>query len=188
VILPFSCPIQFSYTESLPVYLGRSLDLLWVVLGQLRLRSFLVLACTCSQSLQFPQANCRNLNPYTCHLGVVSPSFLCLCSPWLSTLFLSLPLLISLSPVSVLCPDTGGVKVAANKGSFVLGRRRGTADTTEVLEECSLRLVPARGCSSLRLVMHFSRGVSLRFMKPLAELIHSDSQGDMGSSTWPLTA
>lgn len=92
--------------------------------------------------------------------------------------------------VSSVCPlpRHRGVKVAANKGSFVLGRRRGTADTTEVLEECSLRLVPARGCSSLRLVMHFSRGVSLRFMKPLAELIHSDSQGDMGSSTWPLTA
>ena len=70
----------------------------------------------------------------------------------------------------------------------MLGRRRGTADTTEVLGECSLRLVPARGRSSLRQVMHFSRGVSLRVVKPLAELIHSDSQGDMVSSTWPLTA
>lgn len=70
----------------------------------------------------------------------------------------------------------------------MLGRRRGTADITEVLGECSLRLVPERGCSSLRLVMRFSRGVSLSVVKPLAEFIHSDSQGDMSSSTRPLTA
>lgn len=46
MILPFSCSGQFAYSESLLIYLGRSLDLVRVVLSQLRLRSFLVLACT----------------------------------------------------------------------------------------------------------------------------------------------
>ena len=35
-----------------PMYLGRSLDLLWAVWNQFRIRSSLAPACTCSQSLQ----------------------------------------------------------------------------------------------------------------------------------------
>ena len=37
-----------------PVFLGRSLDLLWMLCGQLRLRSGLTPACSCFQSPQLP--------------------------------------------------------------------------------------------------------------------------------------
>ena len=41
----------YAYSESHPVYLGRSLDLLWTLWGQLRLRSCFGATCIPSQSL-----------------------------------------------------------------------------------------------------------------------------------------
>ena len=58
---PSACP------GSPPVFLGRSLDLLWMLCGQLRLRSGLTPACSCFQSPQLPpevhrlRLNCWNL-------------------------------------------------------------------------------------------------------------------------------
>ena len=43
---------QSANLESPPVFLGSSLDLLWVLWSQLRLRSGLTAACSCFQSLQ----------------------------------------------------------------------------------------------------------------------------------------
>ena len=43
-----------TYSEGPPVYLEMSLELFWAVWNQFSVRYSLVLACTCSESLQFP--------------------------------------------------------------------------------------------------------------------------------------
>lgn len=48
------CSSQSAFSRGLPIFLGRSLDLLWELWGQFSLRSGLGPACTCSQSPQLP--------------------------------------------------------------------------------------------------------------------------------------
>ena len=63
------CSSQSAYSEISPIFLGRSLDLLWVVWGQARLWSGLTSVCTCSQNPHLPinsqsQANSKDLIHY----------------------------------------------------------------------------------------------------------------------------
>ena len=54
---PLPCSGQSAFSESTPVFSGRSLSLLWALWGQLKLRACLAPACTYSQSLVAPKVH-----------------------------------------------------------------------------------------------------------------------------------
>ena len=80
VIPTFSCSCWVAYSESPPVYLGMSLELLWTVWSHFKVRYSLVLACNCSKkSIVAPQMqsqlNCRILISCACHFLGTYPFF-----------------------------------------------------------------------------------------------------------------
>ena len=80
VIPTFSCSCWVAYSESPPVYLVMSLELLWTVWSHFKVRYSLVLACNCSKkSTVAPQMqsqlNCRILISCACHFLGTYPFF-----------------------------------------------------------------------------------------------------------------
>ena len=84
MIPPFSCFSWLAYSKGPPVYLERSLDLLWAVWSQFRHRYslaprwgfFTLKVHSCHQSTQ-PQVNCEILICCICHFLGSPPSLLC---------------------------------------------------------------------------------------------------------------
>ena len=71
---PLPCSGQSAFSESTPVFSGRSLSLLWALWGQLKLRACLAPACTYSQSLVAPKVHNLMLSSVQLSCSVISDS------------------------------------------------------------------------------------------------------------------
>ena len=138
IISLFSWPSGLVYSESPPIYLGRSVDLFWAVWGLLRLGSCLGPVCTCSQSLQPPLKDRLRLNagiqiPAAVNSGVVSLPFLCSRSPWCPAWFGALLCFQASIPRLFTAQTRAGESSCSFRlsGPAVLGRG--------VCRQCSLR-------------------------------------------------
>ena len=120
VISSLSLSIWFAYSESPPIYLRRSLNLLWAMWGSTQTDVFsssilyFLSKSTIASKVQH-QARCWNVNHCSCNFWEGSPSLLCSCRPWVPhwfgahlCFFVSLPCLLTTRHKEM--------KVAANLG------------------------------------------------------------------------
>lgn len=115
ILSPTVSSSQSAYLGSAPVFLGRSLDLLWALCCQFRLRSGLILACTCFQSPQFTSkstvsSQLQGFNPYSTAARVNFLPLLWSHSPWCSVLVLPRILFVGHPVASFPLPDQNGWK------------------------------------------------------------------------------
>ena len=186
IISLFSWPSWFAYSESPPIYLGRSVDLFWAVWGLLRLGSCLGPVCTCSQSLQLPLKDRLRLNAgiqiaAAVNSGVVSLPFLCSRSPWCPAWFWAL-----------LCfqasiPRLFTAQTRTDESSCSFGLSGPAVPGRGVCWQCSLRWGCA-GCLPVWEGHTLPQGSWSWVVGPLAEPSHSGSQQDIGDNSQLLTA
>lgn len=167
-LVPVSCCCRSAYSESPPMHPQEVWTYLWVVWGQLRLRSLLnkplpLLSKSTVAMKAPPQINCR-AKPLHLPSGAGSSSFLC--SQLLVFHFgLGLPLLLSQVLFSA---HTWGGESSHMWTLAQLWKRQGVADTAGVCRECLLWHWALRGrLPSLGWVgCSFTGGVGPRWRHP----------------------
>ena len=163
---------QSTYPGSPPVFLGRSLDLLWALWGQLWLSPGLTPACACSQSPQLPPESTVSLITGTLSAAPAAAGMHSLPAPTQPLAPCS-----GLGPASVGGPHSGAcfpprpeqaATVAAEQWLIRVhllnrpGERKGVEATAGVFRECLLQLRPAGSCCSLRRAVRSPRRIGRR--------------------------
>ena len=152
---------QAAYSGSPPIFLGRPLDLLWVLQvssdSDLPYSSlYLFLKSTISSKAHSLRliVGIYSIAPATAGMNSLH---LCSHSLWCSALVLSPPLLVGCHPFSAQTLRGESSSLLGFTCSVGLGRQGHMVATVRVFGECLLWLRPAESCYGLRQVVHSPR-------------------------------